>query len=183
MILSAIDETHSDFHILRRIKHSLLSRVSEQALLTAFPMLVRNALTFVLDPYTGRTRVEELDKNEKTFIASKIEYRLRALFGVPKGKRDLWLDDIGVDLDVKSTIGRTWMVPPESFDDPCLLVEVNDEAGTCRLGLIVARLEYLNAPNRDLKRSISAKAFQNIVWLVESIPFPAFAEAPQFQMI
>jgi Restriction endonuclease NaeI len=135
-----------------------------------FPALVGNAITFVLYyKHTQRTTVESLDNVEKTFVSLKIEHYLRHMLCVPKGIRDLDID--GVDLDVKGTLGRSWMIPPESFGDPCLLVKVNDKEQECSLGLIVARKAYLGAENRDRKRSILSDAFDRILWIVQDLPY------------
>lgn len=146
------------------------------ALRELFPLLVRDAVDFVLDPVrTARTRVAELDNVEKTFIGLKLEHFVRDMLDVPKGVRDLVLR--GMDVDIKNTVGNNWSIPQETYrnSEPCLLMAVNDGESTCSLGLIVAKLEYLHGGtgNRDTKRGVSASGFENILWLVAECPFPS----------
>ncbi len=139
----------------------------------ALPLLIRDAIDFVIDPVrTARTRIRDLDNVEKTFVGLKVEHYFRDLLDVPKGLRDLVID--GLDVDVKNTVGTTWMIPPETYknSDPCLLIATAEEDGRCWLGLLVARPEYLNAPNRDQKCSVSSGAFEHILWLADGIRFP-----------
>lgn len=149
-----------------------------------FPDIVSNAVDYVLDAVrTGRTRISELDSVEKTFIGLKVEHFVRDWLDVPTGIRDLNID--GYDVDVKNTIGDNWMIPPETYQEhrgdgiekggTCLLIRMreDDELGQCWLGLIRIRDKYLNKPNRDGKRSISASGKLNIMWLVEGDAFQA----------
>jgi hypothetical protein len=159
-----------DQRALYKIKQRILSRVSEPALKRQFPQLVRRAIDFVCDPiHTGRHDISALDNAERTFISLKVEHYIRHMLKVPKGRRDLELGDI--DLDVKGTVRDTWMIPPESFGDPCLLVKMDDANKQCSLGLLVMREAYLNAPNRDQKRSVSKDAFEYILWIVRDATY------------
>jgi Restriction endonuclease NaeI len=114
---------------------------------------------------------------ERTFIGLKVEHRLRHLLRVPRGKHDLVIG--GMDVDVKNTIGNSWMIGPEIFrhEAPCIPTKINDTKRLCSLGLIVARREYLGAPNRDEKRSILKSAFENILWLIPEAQYPQFSLA------
>lgn len=138
-----------------------------------FPEIISDAVDYVIDPVrTGRTKVSELDNVEKTFIGLKIEHFLRDFLGVPKGIRDLRLLD--EDVDVKNTVRKNWMIPPETFrnSEACILVMVATEERRCSLGIIVARDEYLNKPNRDGKRSIKSSSFENIFWMFQDRDLP-----------
>jgi len=126
-----------------------------------FPTLIREAIDFVLDPVrTARTQLGDLDKIEKTFIGLKVEHFVRDMLDVPKGVRDLRI--AGVDVDIKYSVKGDWMIPPETFsrEEPCLVIASDENTHQCWLGLIIARQAYLNAPNRDGKRSVSAAAFR-----------------------
>jgi hypothetical protein len=139
-----------------------------------FPDVVREAVDYVIDPVrTARTSVAELDNVEKTFIGLKVEHFVRDLLDVPKGARDLAID--GTNVDVKNTIGRTWMIPRETYRENgiCLLIKIDDVARRCWLGLIVARKKYLGAANRDKKRSVSREGMRHIHWLLEGADFGA----------
>ena len=98
---------------------------------------------------------------------------VRDWLGVPKGlKRDLRIGDD--EVDIKHTIGATWMIPPETYgnEEPCLLIATAKFNRHCSLGLVLARRAYLNAPNRDQKRSISSLGRQSILWLVREASYP-----------
>jgi hypothetical protein len=144
------------------------------ALAEKFPAVVREAVDYVIDPVrTARTSVAELDNVEKTFIGLKVEHSVRDLLDVPKGVRDLVID--GINVDVKNTIGKTWMIPRETYSENgvCLLIRIDDVARRCALGLIVAREEYLAAANRDQKRAVSSSGMRQIEWLLPGADFGA----------
>lgn len=169
-----MDKLHQDFHALEKIRSAILAKCGgEQALARALPTLIADAVDFVVDPVrTARTLISDLDNVEKTFIGLKIEHFLRDFLDFPKGIRDLRIGDM--DVDVKTTVRNTWMIPPETFrnSEPCLLILTATEHRYCSMGLIVAREDYLNAPNRDGKRSVKSGAFADILWLVEKEPLP-----------
>lgn len=175
--LSRVNESHVDWAILKALQDEITARVGGHAALQQrFPLLVRDAVDFVLDSVrTARTRVTELDNVEKTFIGLKLEHFVRDMLDVPKGLRDLVV--AGMDVDIKNTVGANWSIPQETYRDsePCLLMAINDREYTCSLGLILAKLEYLHggAGNRDTKRGVSATGFANILWLVADAAFPA----------
>jgi hypothetical protein len=173
--ISAVIPGHPDYAILstlaadvrQRVPARLEEEVAERAL---------DAVEFVLDPIrTGRTRLIELDNVEKTFVGLKIEHFIRDLLDAPKGVRDLYLGN--VDVDVKNTIGSSWcwMIPPETFraEEPCLLIASHEPSRRSWMGLIVARVDYLGAPNRDGKRRINSNAFSNILWLADGVTWAA----------
>lgn len=173
-IASIVKEGHPDYDALIKIRNGISRRAgSLENLVSQLPIIIKDAIDFVIDPVrTGRTIVAELDGVEKTFIGLKIEHYLRDFLDVPAGIRDLVIDD--VDVDVKNTIRTTWMIPPETYrtEDPCLLIASAEHERFCWLGLMLARSAYLNKPNRDRKRSVSAFGLQNILWLVKAAPFP-----------
>lgn len=145
-----------------------------EAFESSFTDCIRRASDFVIDPVTtGRTRLDEIDNVEKTFVGLKVEHFIRDVLDAPKGLRDLVID--GIDIDVKNTTRDTWMIPPETYreDGICLLVASDERLHQCWLGLIVAREEFLNADNRDGKRSVSRGAFENILWIFDGVQYPA----------
>lgn len=170
-----ISSSHPDFATLARVRDGIFEKIGgESELREQLPQLIKNAVDFVLDPErTFRTSMLELDKVEKTFIGLKIEHYLRDWIGCPKGlKRDTRIAD--VDVDIKNTIGSTWMIPLETYGkaEPCILIATAKFDGRCWLGIMVARPEYLNAENRDKKRSVSEAGKRNIMWLVRDEPYP-----------
>jgi hypothetical protein len=172
--ISVVLPGHPDHVPLSKIRDAVVQAVGGQAELDKlFPVLVREAIDFVLDPVrTARTRLGDLDNVEKTFIGLKVEHFVRDMLDVPKGLRDLIID--GIDVDVKNTTRGTWMIPQETYstEDAVLLVASDELTHSCWLGLMMARQRYLNAPNRDNKRSVSSAALQNILWLVIGAPYP-----------
>jgi hypothetical protein len=173
----SIDSLHGDFLLLSRIREAIYSRSGgKERLGSKFPSLLQDAIDFVLDPVrTARTAVNDLDNVEKTFIGLKVEHVLRDFLDVPKGLRDLQID--GVDVDIKNTVGATWMILPETYrnEEPCLLIAIADNDKRCWLGLMIARNDYLGASagNRDHKRSVVKKGLNNILWLFDGVNLPA----------
>lgn len=183
-----MDSSHPDFTVLSSIRVALEGALKEQTpLATKLPDVMKDATDFVLDPIrTARTSIDELDNVEKTFIGLKVEHFFRDLIGVPKGKlRDLQIDDL--EIDIKNTVGVTWMIPPETYRnaEPCILFVLARRTNTCSMGLILAKPEYLGGLNRDGKRAVTRFGRENIMWLVEQTPLPpsrwAEIDLPRFR--
>jgi hypothetical protein len=136
------------------------------------PGLIRQAIDEVIDtPRTGRVYARELEKTEKTYIGTKIEILVRNFFRLPKGILDLKID--GLDVDVKNTLGTTWMIPPEAAGMPCILVASDEDRQTCFFGIFIAHVTNLTTgQNQDKKRSVSAAGFSNIHWIMTEEPYP-----------
>lgn len=170
-----MDNSHPDFSILSAIRAELEVRAGLDGFEGKFPDLVRSAVDFVLDPVTtARTRVDDLDNVEKTFIGLKLEHFVRDMLNIPKGLRDLRVG--GYDVDIKNTVRANWSIPKETYreDGPCLLMIVDDQNFKCSLGLIRAKPEYLHqgAGNRDTKKGVSAEGRKHIMWLLQDFPYP-----------
>ncbi len=167
---------HPDYPELKRIADIIVSRAGgHQRLEAEFPLMVREVIDSIIDPArTGRTRFDDLVNVEKTFIGLRLEHVIRDMIDVPSGLRDLVID--GMDVDVKNTVRDTWTIPPETYRDeePCILIRSNETTLRCWLGVIFARDAYLTSgANRDGKRSISASGRDNILWILDGIPYPA----------
>lgn len=170
MHLSAIPK---DKKIIADVKRAILKNVGgQEGFQREFPNLIRRAFDEVIDtPRTGRLRLDQIEKTEKTYIGTKIEILFRSFIGYPKGIRDLNVD--GMDVDIKNTIGSNWMIPRESFNEPCILIAANEKTARCKLGIIVARPEYLSVgSNRDQKKSITKDSFKYIEWVLFDHPYP-----------
>ncbi|SFR81573.1 NaeI family type II restriction endonuclease [Sphingomonas jatrophae] len=172
--ISRVHPGHPDHNVLAALAADIWQRVPDR-LDVELGERALDAVEFVLDPVrTGRTRLSELDNVEKTFVGLKIEHFIRDLLDAPKGVRDLVLG--GYDVDVKNTVGDSWcwMIPPETIREqgPCLLIASNEHQRRSWMGLILARAEYLGAPNRDMKRRINSNAFSNILWLANGVEWP-----------
>jgi hypothetical protein len=175
--VSCIAPGHIDYADLTQIRDEIVKQIgSLESVRARFPLLVRDAVDFVLDPVrTARTGLKELDNVEKTFIGLKLEHFVRDMLDVPKGLRDLVIG--GRDVDIKNTVGDNWSIPQETYrgSEPCLLMAVDEAKHTCFLGVILAKPEYLHGGkgNRDTKKGVSSAGFFNILWLLRDEPFPA----------
>jgi hypothetical protein len=165
-------EGHPDLPLLQTLAGALTSRATGGDLTRDLPLLIRQAIDEVIDtPRTGRVHARELEKTEKTYIGTKVEIIVRNYFRLPKGILDLSVD--GVDVDVKNTLGDTWMIPREAVGKPCILVASDEVRRTCYFGLIIAKLDYLTlSTNQDLKRSITVAGAKNIHWLLFNQLYP-----------
>jgi hypothetical protein len=173
VVASKVHPGHPDLPLLSKVQSALEKHSGGiEVLVGSFPTLVREAIDFVLDPIrTARTSITDLDNVEKTFIGLKVEHLLRDFLDIPKGLRDLEVD--GMDVDIKNTVRDTWMIPPETYgkEEPCLVIASEEATHRCWLGIIIARDKYLSKPNRDKKRAVSSKGFENILWLVNGAPY------------
>lgn len=164
---------HPDYALVKRIESALNRRVFPKGNIRKdLPMLIRAAIDEVIDtPRTGRVFAGELEKTEKTYIGTKVEILVRNYFRLPKGILDLNID--GLDVDVKTTLGQTWMIPREAVGKPCVLVASDEPRRTCSFGIAVAKPDYLRRGlNQDKKTSFSAFGHTNIHWLFDDAVYP-----------
>ncbi|WP_454714568.1 NaeI family type II restriction endonuclease [Caulobacter segnis] len=171
-----LHKTHPDYAALNPIAREVSSRLGRRGAKRTFAECVLHAVDFVLDASaTGRTEIDELDRVEKTFIGLKVEHFIRDMLDVSPGARDLRIGD--TDVDIKNTIrrSRAWMIPYETYsrDEPVLLIASDAKARRSSMGLMIARPEYLGAPNRDQKRPVLAASQAHILWIVQDMPWPA----------
>lgn len=135
--------------------------------------VIQRAVDYLVDgPNTGRISIEELDKNEKIYIAVKIEHYLLAEFTLEKrGPLDTWIEEVPVD--VKSTIGRNWMIPTEAVGEICVLLRLQEMPPLFSLGLLrVSDDLLLRGQNKDSKRGLAQAAVNHIRWLAREEPWP-----------
>jgi hypothetical protein len=164
---------HADFSLLREIADEIVLRAGgEDSLKQKIPALLRECIDdVILTPKTRRRSYEELEKTEKTYIGTRVEIMLRSILELPRGKLDTVIR--GRNVDIKHTMGNNWMIPREALQHPCLLVSADEQRALCYFGIIVARPEYLvSGENRDRKKTVSAKGFKNILWLLKGAPYP-----------
>jgi len=165
---------HPDFEEVSEVEQAILHSLDSQTTLAEqIGLLLRKCIDDVIDtPSTRRSSYAELEKTEKTYIGTRVEIKLRALLGFPKGKLDLLI--AGRNVDVKFTIGGNWMIPTEAIDEICILIAADEEREVCYFGLIKSKLAYMNpSDNKDSKKTISKAGFANINWLVVEEPYPA----------
>lgn len=169
---------HSDYNDLDGLERNLIAAVGGweqfQEKLRGF---FRSAIDEVIDTSrTGRFFFSDLEKTEKTYLGTKFEIILRDWLDVPRGmKLDLLIG--GDEVDVKSTTSAQaggWMIPPEAFDELCILIKVNEAQALCDFGLARARTAYLRSgSNRDAKTSFSAEGRKNIWWMAKDYQYTA----------
>lgn len=160
----------------RRSDHALLDvrtfLRSKPGLALIVGRVLRQAFDEVIDGRrTGRYKVEELEKTEKTYIGTKVEIILRDELGLERGSK---LDNCiaGYEVDTKFSLAEKWMIPPESFQKMCLLVTGDDNRARCKLGLARMHRSVLrDGGNRDRKKQLSAAGRKQIFWLVRA-PMP-----------
>lgn len=170
---SIVVEGHPDYDLLNAIKLDLEARAGGAGKLQEkIPALLRREIDSVLrTPKTGRRSYAQLEKVERTYIGTLVELMLRSELDLPRGRLDTVL--CGVDVDIKHTMGSSWMIPTEAFESPCILVAADEKTSLCYLGLIVARREYLrDGHNKDKKTGIKAEDWKNILWLYRELPYP-----------
>ncbi len=132
---------------------------------------LRQAFDEVIDgPRTGRYRIEQLEKTEKTYIGTKVEIVLRNELELERG---LILDNLicGHEVDTKFSLSGGWMIPREAVGQLCLLVSADDNIGKFSVGLLRMNPTFLtNGENQDGKKSVSAFGKNHIVWLIRQAP-------------
>jgi len=117
---------------------------------------LRKAVDEVIDmPRSKRFSMNQLEKTEKTYIGTKVEILLKAKFNWQRGtKLDTHIGDF--EVDIKNTIGSSWMIPKEAVNQYCLLIQIDDKKGIFSAGVVLCSPENISAgENQDKKRSIS----------------------------
>ncbi len=167
---------HVDFTDLHRLESNLIAAVGgweafEQKLRGFF----RSAIDEVIDTArTGRYFFADLEKTEKTYLGTKFEIILRDWLDVPKGiKLDLLIGHEEVDIKTSTSAQKGgWMIPPEAFDELCILIKVSETSARCDFGLVRARQAYLRGGrNRDAKTGLSADGQRNIWWMTRGFSY------------
>lgn len=138
-----------------------------------FGQAIRQAIDEVLDgPRTGRYRLAELAKTEKTYVGTKIEIVVRTMLGLEPGPI-LDLEIAGNPVDIKWAMNSVWQIPQEAVGQLCLCIGGLDDLSRFQIGLIRCREEWLNTgENRDRKRTLSAMGRSEMRLLVPSSPLP-----------
>lgn len=125
--------------------------------------------------HTGRYRLDQLSKTEKTHIGSLIEINLRREFDdlfADGHTLDFSVDGIEIDCKYSMRFGG-WMVPPEAWDELLLVCTANDEQSLWSLGVVRATQDRLNSGgNRDAKRTLSSSAAHEVLWIHRAKALP-----------
>ncbi|WP_233139862.1 NaeI family type II restriction endonuclease [Cellulosimicrobium sp. KWT-B] len=114
---------------------------------------------------TGRYKLDQLFKNEKTHFGTLAEINLQ---------RELELDDghvldfsiAGHEVDCKYSHTGAWMLPIESFDQIVLVMQADDAKSAWSAGLVrVSEQNRRTSENRDRKTGLNAHGRSQILWL------------------
>lgn len=114
---------------------------------------------------TGRYRLDQLFKTEKTHFGTLVEINLQ---------REMKLDDgqvldfsiAGHEVDCKYSHTGAWMLPIESFDQIVLVTQADDAKSVWSAGLVrVSKKNRRTSQNRDRKTGLNAHGRSQILWL------------------
>jgi hypothetical protein len=133
-----------------------------------FAAAIRQSFDEVFDGQrTGRFRLEQLSKVEKTYIGTKVEIIVRDAFGLEKGHRlDYMVDEQEVDAKWSMRSGG-WMIPEEAVGEICLCMTGDDNKSEFQVGLVRASNGRLKAGwNKDKKRYLNGDGLSSMMWLV-----------------
>jgi hypothetical protein len=135
---------------------------------------LRQAIDDVIEgPRTGRWRLEDLSKVEKSYIGTRVEILVRTALKAGQGRK---LDYLiaGHEVDAKYTISMwDWMIPQEAMGELCLLLSANDADSSFVAGLVRIEERILTeGKNQDKKRHIASNRRDAIRWLVRQGKLP-----------
>ena len=132
-----------------------------------FGAAIRQSFDEVFDGQrTGRYRLEQLSKVEKTYIGTKVEIVVQAEFGLPRGTHlDYLVDDQQVDSKWSMKSGA-WMIPTEAVGELCLCMTANDNTSEFQVGILrVGHARLRVSENKDKKRRLNDDGLSAMTWL------------------
>lgn len=134
--------------------------------------------------HTGRYRVDQLHKTEKTHFGTLFEINFRRQFDdVINDGRKLDFSIEGHEIDAKFSFRMGgWMLPPESFDELLLVCTANDEKSEWGLGVVRATTtNRRSSANRDAKSSLNREGLARVNWLAwgQALPPNVLLETPR----
>jgi hypothetical protein len=163
---------------LEAVVADLLSRDPDG---TKWAAVIRHTFDVVYNGQeTGRYRLDQLMKTEKTHIGTLFEINAQREFkfddgsGDPDNPKDHGLDFniAGHDIDAKwsKDLGG-WMLPPEVFGKLALVGTGSDEKSSWSLGVVRVLPEYRReGTNRDKKSQLNELGRSSIHWLWRDAP-------------
>lgn len=119
---------------------------------------------------TGRYRLDQLFKTEKTHFGTLIEINLQREFSFADG---VILDFriAGNEVDCKFSHTGAWMLPMESFDQLILVLKADDQTSTWSVGIVrVTEENRRTSENRDKKTGLNAFGRERIAWIHKEAP-------------
>lgn len=132
-----------------------------------FGAAIRQSFDEVFDGQrTGRYRIEQLSKVEKTYIGTKVEIVVQDEFGLQRGRRlDYLVDDQDVDSKWSMKSGG-WMIPTEAVGELCLCLTANDNSSEFQVGIVRTSDTRLGvSQNKDKKRRLNDDGLSAMTWL------------------
>ena len=142
---------------------------SQPRLEERFAAAIRQSFDEVFDGQrTGRYRLEQLSKVEKTYIGTKVDIVVQDEFGLQRGRRlDYLVDDQEVDYKWSMKSGG-WMIPTEAVGELRLCLTANDNTPSFRVGIVRASDALLKAgQNQGRKRRLNDDGLSAMTWLVD----------------
>jgi hypothetical protein len=122
--------------------------------------------------HTGRYKLDQLFKTEKTHFGTLIEINLQRELELDDGKT-LDFDIAGHEVDCKYSHTGAWMLPIESFDQIVLLTQADDKESTWSAGLVrVTEPNRRMSENRDRKTGLNNHGRADICWLFRNGQMP-----------
>lgn len=125
--------------------------------------------------HTGRYRLDQLSKTEKTHIGSLIEINLRREFYdlFSDGEvLDFSVDGVEIDCKYSMSFGG-WMIPPEAWGQLLLVCTADDSKSEWSIGVVRATEERLNTGNnRDAKRTLKRVVMNDVDWIHAGVDLP-----------
>ena len=120
--------------------------------------------------HTGRYRLDQLYKTEKTHFGTLIEINLPREFKFEDGDV-LDFNIAGHEVDCKYSHTGAWMLPIESFDQIILGVQADDQKSLWSAGLVrVTAANRRTSENRDKKTGLNSHGREQIRWLRRGFP-------------
>lgn len=135
--------------------------------LERFGSAIRRSLDEVFDGQrTGRYRIDQLSKVEKSYIGTKLEIIVQDEFSLTRGTR-MDYNIAGEEVDAKWSMRfGGWMIPTEAIGELCVCITADDEASSFSVGLIRVGMDNLRAStNKDSKRQLSPTGRESMTWL------------------
>lgn len=170
-----IDPPEND-HELQRVHAWLATRPITSLLRTA----VDDAVRYVLDgARTWRFDLtsNEVDSDERSSVGTKLQYHvIQCLKLLKEPPLDTTID--GIPVEIKGTVGATWMIPSEGQCEVTLMVQIDAQRHLFRALLMRTHRAWLTGGdgNRDGKRSPRANAVRQ--YAIEVVPWTDLPPEP-----
>lgn len=128
--------------------------------------------------------MHEVCSNVKAAIGSVLEQYLLPNLELPKNKRGIDTEIVGVPVDIKHSVKTGWMVGEECFGHVCLLFQTNYSQQQFSVAVVRAKMEYLGrGSNKDSKKSFLKWGRDNFTWLIRDEPFRELLQLPSIKEI